>query len=387
MRHPTLLIRNRAATTRCSALWAAIVWLPAVAAEATTHESTIDVGIGYEQLKLPADEKMGLMGASVLFPLGSQWWAGPAVYGAASGQRGGLFVGGAELQRRFALPWEWDLRAGVFAGGGGGAAAPVGGGLMLRAAATLTHDIGPLRGGLSWSHVRFPSGEISSSQLGLVLSWERPFRYFDAQDAGQPQPAERADRLGLSAPGRHGGRVSVARVRHSARRLGRRPRRMAAHRRAAFSPASRRPPPRRAARPDTWRFSATSAGAGRRCRPRCRSRLEARGALGLGGGGGMPTEGGADRQGCHRRQRRLGPRLAQRHRGRRGARSWLDAARAHRPGVVRDGPRAATRRTRQRHHHPQRVVGHVAAPTARAAQRRHDGLARHGRHQARSLRR
>src|SRR5262245_17777200 len=140
----------------------ALGWRLAGAAEATVHESTIDVGIGYEQLKLPGDEKMGLLGGTVLFPLGSQWWAGPAVYGAASGQRGGLFVGGAELQYRFLLPWDWDLRTGLFAGGGGGAAAPVGGGLMLRAAATLTHEIGPLRGGLSWSRVNFPSGEIGS---------------------------------------------------------------------------------------------------------------------------------------------------------------------------------------------------------------------------------
>src|SRR5262245_35514910 len=78
------------------------------AADPAVRESTVDLSLGYEQLKLPGDEKMGLLGGSVLFPLGGDWWAGPAVYGAASGQRGGLFVGGAELQRRFALPWEWD---------------------------------------------------------------------------------------------------------------------------------------------------------------------------------------------------------------------------------------------------------------------------------------
>ena len=133
----------------CSACLAVMSLSPARAADPVVHESTVGLSLGYEQLKLAGDEQMGLLGGSVLFSLGSDWWAGPAVYGAASGQRGGLFVGGAELQRRIALPWQWDLRAGLFAGGGGGAAAPVGGGLMLRAAATLTHEIGPMRGGLS----------------------------------------------------------------------------------------------------------------------------------------------------------------------------------------------------------------------------------------------
>ena len=293
MRHPTLPIRSRrAAAARCSALWLAIAWLPAFAAEVTTHESTIDVGIGYEQLKLPADEKMGLMGASVLFPLGSQWWAGPAVYGGASGQRGGLFVGGGELQRRFALPWQWDLRAGVFAGGGGGAAAPVGSGLMLRAAATLTHDIGPLRGGLSWSHVRFPSGEISSSQLGLVLSWERPFRYFDAQDAGLPQPASGPTGLGFQ---RIAGTVGAYQLRGSdTRRVG------LVGGRAEWQPSPS------GVFTGIEASAAASGGAagymeilgdvGWRWTPMPTTlpvAIEARGGLGLGGGGGLPTEGGA----------------------------------------------------------------------------------------------
>lgn len=283
---------NCRAAVRCVALWATIAWLPVFAAEVTTHESTIDVGVSYEQLKLPADEKMGLMGASVLFPLGDQWWAGPAVYGAASGQRGGLFVGGAELQRRFALPWEWDLRAGLFAGGGGGAAAPVGGGLMLRAAATLTHEIGPLRGGLSWSHVRFPSGEISSSQLGLVLSWERPFRYFDAQDAGRAQPPGGPTGLGFQ---RIAGTVGAYQLRGSdTRRVG-----------LVGGRAEWQPTPS-GVYTGIEAAAAASGGAagymeilgdvGWRWTPLPATlpiAIEARGAIGLGGGGGMPTEGGA----------------------------------------------------------------------------------------------
>jgi hypothetical protein len=291
MRHPAQSTRIAFAAARRSVLWAAIVSLPALGAEPTTRESTIDVGIGYEQLKLPADEKMGLIGTSVLFPLGNQWWAGPAVYGAASGQRGGLFVGGAELQRRLSLPWDWDLRVGLFAGGGGGAAAPVGGGLMLRPAATLTHEIGPLRAGLSWSHVRFPSGEISSSQLGLVLTWERPFRYFDAQTAGQAQPASGPTGLGFQ---RLAGTVGGYELRGAdTRRIG------LVGGRAEWQPS--------AAGIFTGIEAAAAASGGAagymeilgdvgwRWTPMpavLPLSLEARGGLGLGGGGGVPTDGG-----------------------------------------------------------------------------------------------
>jgi len=291
MRHSTSPLRDRVIASRCSVLCAAIAWLPASAADPTTHESTIDVGLGYEQLRLPADERMGLLGASVLFPLGGQWWAGPAVYGAASGQRGGLFVGGGELQRRFDLPWEWDLRAGVFAGGGGGAAAPVGGGLMLRAAATLTHAIGPLRGGLSWSRVSFPSGEISSSQLGLVLSWEQPFRYFDSWSAGQPQPASGTTGLGFQ---RLAGTVGAYQLRGSdTRRIG-----------LVGGRAEWQPTPSGVYAGIEAAAAASGGAAGYMeilgdvgwrwvPMPDWPLALEARGALGLGGGGAMPTDGGA----------------------------------------------------------------------------------------------
>ena len=264
----------------------------AFAAEPETRQSTLSVGLGYEQLKLPGDEKMGLLGGSVLFPLGSQWWAGPAVYGAASGQRGGLFVGGAELQYRFMLPWDWDLRTGFFAGGGGGAAAPVGGGLMLRGAVTLTHAIGPLRAGLSWSRVSFPSGDIGSSQFGIVLNWERPFRTFDAEAAGQPQPASGPTGLGVQ---RLAGTVGAYQLRGSdTRRIG-----LVGARAEWPSSASGLYTGIEAA-------AAASGGAagymeilgnvGWRWTPLPATlplSLEARAALGLGGGGAMPTEGGA----------------------------------------------------------------------------------------------
>ena len=92
------------------------------------------VMLGFETVRLPGGERMGLVGGSFLFDIGDDWGLGPGVYGASAGQRGGLFVGGVEVQKRVALGRSTALALGMYAGGGGGAGAPVGSGLMLRPA-------------------------------------------------------------------------------------------------------------------------------------------------------------------------------------------------------------------------------------------------------------
>jgi hypothetical protein len=132
--------------------------------------------LSFERVRLPQGERMGLVGGSLLFDVGGDWGLGPAVYGAATGRRGGLFVGGIELQHRWGLGQGLSLATGLYAGGGGGAGAPVGSGLMLRPAVTLLKDLGPtFQLGLSWSSVRFPSGDIRSNQIGLALGWRQEF--------------------------------------------------------------------------------------------------------------------------------------------------------------------------------------------------------------------
>lgn len=134
--------------------------------------------LGFESIRLPQGERLGLVSGSLLFDVGGNWGVGPAVYGAATGGRGGFFVGGVEVQHRWDLGSGFSLATGLYAGGGGGAAAPVGHGLMLRPSVTVLKDIGPtFQLGLAWSSVRFPSGDIRSNQLGLVLGWRQEFRY------------------------------------------------------------------------------------------------------------------------------------------------------------------------------------------------------------------
>lgn len=155
-----------------------LVAMPCVAHADDVHPESLPTSgmLSFELVRLPHGEHMGLIGGSLLFDIGGDWGIGPSVYGAATGQRGGFFVGGGELQRRWGLGNGFALATGLYAGGGGGGAAPVGGGLMLRPAVTLLKDIGPtFQLGLSWSSVRFPSGEIHSNQIGLTLGWRQEF--------------------------------------------------------------------------------------------------------------------------------------------------------------------------------------------------------------------
>ena len=60
--------------------------------------ATVTVGIG--RLRLADGEPLGLLGVSYIAELVPGWWLDPAIYGAFSGDRGGLFTWGVEGQRR-----------------------------------------------------------------------------------------------------------------------------------------------------------------------------------------------------------------------------------------------------------------------------------------------
>lgn len=148
----------------------------------------------FDPVRLPGGEHMGVVTTSWLLHHEGWWW-GPAVSAAATGHRGGLFVLGAQATRRWA--WRPDglgvamaddpdwLETSVVVGAGGGAGAPVGGGLMVLPALTWMHDWGGWQGGLSLSQLSFPSGGIRSQQLGLVLQWDGVWRRWPASAAGE----------------------------------------------------------------------------------------------------------------------------------------------------------------------------------------------------------
>jgi hypothetical protein len=132
------------------------------------------VRAGYEELTLPDNESLGLLGLGYLIDKRlserASFYYGLGVYSAVTGQRGGFFTGGVEAGLQYSIG-RLVLDGGFFAGGGGGGAAPQGGGLMLRPHVGLLYDVGNFQIGLEYSKVRFPNGNIDSDQLGVVAGF------------------------------------------------------------------------------------------------------------------------------------------------------------------------------------------------------------------------
>ncbi|MBV9890611.1 MAG: hypothetical protein JO090_06975 [Rhizobacter sp.] len=174
---------------------------PAIADEATAEPSVAapaaHARISFEKVTFPGDEKVGFVGTSYLVdvPRLTGLSLGPAVYGAITGHRGGFFTIGGELAWRQRIVGPFGVETGVYAGGGGGAGAPQGGGLMLRPHLDALYDFGSTALGISVSRVKFPNGQIASTQWGLVLNVSDEFR------------ATRADRL--DEPTRASGRSGI----------------------------------------------------------------------------------------------------------------------------------------------------------------------------------
>ena len=166
----------------------------APAPELSTHASHVRFGV--ERVTLPGGERMGLAGTSYLVDaIADGLSIGPAVYASVSGQRGGFYTLGGELEWRRHIGGPLGVELGFYAGGGGGGGAPQGGGLMLRPHAGVWWNVGPGSVGLSLSRVRFPNGRIDSTQLGLVATVDTAFRFVPADSQSSRVPA--GDRSGL----------------------------------------------------------------------------------------------------------------------------------------------------------------------------------------------
>jgi hypothetical protein len=154
------------------------------------------VRIDFEHVKFPGNERVGLIGSSYLVDVGSDGWSlGPSLYGAATGRRGGFFTFGGEASWRRHLGGPLAVEVGLYAGGGGGSGAPQGGGLMLRPHVDVLWEFADFALGVSLAKVKFPSGQIDSTQWGVVLSKETNFNFVPAR--GLEAPVSASGRTGV----------------------------------------------------------------------------------------------------------------------------------------------------------------------------------------------
>jgi hypothetical protein len=132
----------------------------------------------YDDIKMPAKiPRMGLLGMNYFANITPVLYGGIGAYGSVTGTQGGLFVlgFGGGLHKEIVKNLWGDV--GFFAGGGGGKASLVGGGLMLRPHIGLSYAWQPVRLGLHYSYITFPSGQIQSSQVGLDFAIPFDFHY------------------------------------------------------------------------------------------------------------------------------------------------------------------------------------------------------------------
>lgn len=158
----------------------------------------VSIEARYDPAHIQGGEKLGLLSTAMLFEVAPGWWLGPSVVGAAYGQRGGYLVMGGQVERRWALTDAWRAQLSLMAGGGSGADVPVGSGLLISPSAALMYDWGHVQTGLAWSGMNTPGGAIHSQQIGLVLSWDGHFGYFDAADVGRRANRGEGVALGFS---------------------------------------------------------------------------------------------------------------------------------------------------------------------------------------------
>jgi hypothetical protein len=175
---------------------------PAGAAEGDEQGSAVasaHARVTFERVKFPGDERVGFVGTSYLVDIASVpgLSLGPAVYGAITGQRGGFFTVGGEAAWHQRLIGPLAVELGLYAGGGGGSSAPQGGGLMLRPHVDLLTDLGPVALGVSLSRIKFPNGQIASTQWGVVLNVNDRFRFVPADRLDTPVRAEGRSGLGF----------------------------------------------------------------------------------------------------------------------------------------------------------------------------------------------
>ncbi|PIZ05212.1 MAG: hypothetical protein COY58_00205 [Gammaproteobacteria bacterium CG_4_10_14_0_8_um_filter_38_16] len=131
-----------------------------------------ELGLTYEQYQLPNGLlPLGVLGIHFLMHFSAHFYAGLVGYEAVSGNRGGYFGLGVDAGLQYPLYQSLWTDAGLRVGGAGGQNSPVGGGLFLQPYIGLKYCFPLFAAEVTYSYIDFPSGQISSDQIGLGFSF------------------------------------------------------------------------------------------------------------------------------------------------------------------------------------------------------------------------
>lgn len=141
-----------------------------------TRAQTISVGVGYEQYHMPRNiPALGVVTLHGIMHFYPYFYSGLVGYEAVSGNRGGYFGLAVDAGLTHPIYHAWWADAGLRVGGAGGQNSPVGGGLFLEPYAGVQYHFNPFRIGLEYSYITFPSGDITSHQIGVELFFPTTF--------------------------------------------------------------------------------------------------------------------------------------------------------------------------------------------------------------------
>ncbi len=183
MRYSGLFLANTLTKTFASALTLTLT-LTVLGSEAYAEDVVLvphptRLRLSGEVVTLANGEQMGLAGlgydALAPFPWLPGAWVGLSGYGAAGGDRGGLFTLGVALGWRAHIIGPFGVEIGGYAGGGGGASAGQGDGLHLRGHAAFTAQIAQAEIAVGIVRNHFQGGTIADTGLGIALHFPDTF--------------------------------------------------------------------------------------------------------------------------------------------------------------------------------------------------------------------
>lgn len=146
--------------------------------------------LSYDELTLPQNEALGLIGGNYLFEINKYFYTGLGIYGAVKGKRGGFFTGGIDAGWRYRFFQNVYVDVNGFVGGGGGGSAPQGGGLMLRGSLEFGLAFREHSFGVGYTTINFPNGNISSRQISLNTRYSFDNFHFSGWQYGRDLDAD-----------------------------------------------------------------------------------------------------------------------------------------------------------------------------------------------------